>query len=240
MSEKAEPRDSTPVSQTYGTVEELRKYIETTRERLVNDPRTKQMIDSGEVYCITRNPALRATWDEVKSYLRERAPQRLINSGPTATTSTYTYSAGFWCPVTQGGSFTAAPNTVFEVACDAETSKKINLRPQVDVVFDAKSNQLVFSFDLPGFKKDDIVVETENRCVSVSGNRPKINLKEAYGENMKCLVAERNFGFFCRRFQLPPNAIDDTVSATMQDGVLYVRISTSEKPAGDKKKVSIN
>ncbi|CDI83855.1 Hsp20/alpha crystallin domain-containing protein, putative [Eimeria acervulina] len=229
MSEKqAESRDSAPQTQTYGTVEELRKYIETTRDRLVNDPRTKQMIDSGE-----------ATWDEVKSYLRERAPQRLIASGPTTTTSTYTYSAGFWCPVTQGGTFTAAPNTVFEVACDAETAKKINLRPQVDVVFDAKANQLVFGFDLPGFKKDDISVETENRCLSVSGNRPKINLKEVYGEQMKCLVAERNFGFFCRRFQLPPNAIDDTVSASMQDGVLFVRISTSEKAAGDKKKVSI-
>ena len=77
------------------------------------------------------------------------------------------------------------------------------------------------------------------RVATFSGNRPKINLKEVYGEQMKCLVAERNFGFFCRRFQLPPNAIDDTVSASMQDGVLFVRISTSEKAAGDKKKVSI-
>lgn len=48
LQQQQETRDFT--SQAYGTVEELRKYIETTREKLVNDPRTKQMIDSGEVF----------------------------------------------------------------------------------------------------------------------------------------------------------------------------------------------
>lgn len=32
-----------------GTVEELKKYIEDTRNKLLEDPRTKQMIEQGEV-----------------------------------------------------------------------------------------------------------------------------------------------------------------------------------------------
>lgn len=73
-----------------------------------------------------------------------------------------------------------------------------------------------------------------------AGDRPKVDLKATYGDNMKCLVTERNFGFFCRRFQLPPNAIEDTVSASMENGVLFVRISTSDsKPTPEKKKINI-
>nr|UDM59928.1 heat-shock protein 20 [Eimeria stiedai] len=111
-----------------------------------------------------------ATWDEVKTYLREHGPQYQGPSGPTLGSSSYTYSAGYWYPLTHGGAFTAAPNTVFEVACgDPEATKRISLRPQVDVVFDAKASQLVFAFDLPGFEKKDVSVEVENRCIAVSG-----------------------------------------------------------------------
>ncbi|KAL8449346.1 hypothetical protein Emag_003636 [Eimeria magna] len=179
-------------------VDELRKYIDASRSRLLEDPRTRQMIERGE--------------------------------------------AGYWYPLTHGGAFTAAPNTVFEVACgDPEATKRISLRPQVDVVFDAKASQLVFAFDLPGFEKKDVSVEVENRCIAVSGDRPKIDLKATYGEDMKSIITERNFGFFFRRFQLPSNAIEDTVSASMENGVLFVRISTtSSKSKAEKKRINID
>ncbi|KAL8440471.1 hypothetical protein Efla_007118 [Eimeria flavescens] len=211
-------------------IDELRKYIDASRYKLLEDPRTRQMIERGE-----------ATWDEVKTYIREHTPHHQGPSGPTSGSSSYTYSAGYWYPLTQGGAFTAAPNTVFEVACgDPEAAKRISLRPQVDVVFDAKASQLVFAFDLPGFEKKDVCVEIENRCVAVSGDRPKIDLQATYGEDMKAIVTERNFGFFFRRFQLPANAIEDTVSATMENGVLFVRISTtSSKSKTEKKKINI-
>lgn len=80
------------------------------------------------------------------------------------------HQTGFWYPMGFGGTFTAAPNTVFEVSCgDPEITKKISLRPQVDVVFDSKANQLVFAFDLPGFDKKDVSVEVDNRCIAISG-----------------------------------------------------------------------
>ncbi|CDJ44706.1 heat shock protein [Eimeria tenella] len=229
----------------FGSIEELKKYIEETRNKLLEDPRTKQMIDRGE-----------ATWDEVKAYIREHAPQRLIPSGPTSTTS-YSYSAGVWYPLTPGGCFTAAPNTVFEVACAAAKKQQagvwypltpggcftaapntvfevacaaakkqqINLRPQCDISFDSKSSQIIFALDLPGFNKQDVHVEVENRS----------------RETMKSLLRERNFGGFCRSFQLPPNAIEDAISAVFENGVLFVRISTSDpKASSEKKKVSID
>ncbi|KAL8431446.1 hypothetical protein ACSSS7_005275 [Eimeria intestinalis] len=213
-------------------VDELRKYIDASRTRLLEDPRTRQMIERGE-----------ATWDEVKTYLREHGPQHQGPSGPiSGSSSSYTYSAGYWYPLTHGGAFTAAPNTVFEVACgDPEATKRISLRPQVDVVFDAKASQLVFAFDLPGFEKKDVSVEVENRCIAVSGDRPRIDLKAAYGDDMKPIITERNFGFFFRRFQLPANAIEDTVSASMENGVLFVRISTtSSKSKAEKKRINID
>nr|ACS37296.1 heat shock protein [Eimeria tenella] len=185
------------------------------------------MIDRGE-----------ATWDEVKAYIREHAPQRLIPSGPTSTTS-YSYSAGVWYPLTPGGCFTAAPNTVFEVACAAAKKQQINLRPQCDISFDSKSSQIIFALDLPGFNKQDVHVEVENRCVTISGERPRPAADSE--ETMKSLLRERNFGGFCRSFQLPPNAIEDAISAVFENGVLFVRISTSDpKASSEKKKVSID
>ncbi|XP_026191534.1 18.1 kDa class I heat shock protein-like [Cyclospora cayetanensis] len=230
MQPQHERKACTQAEGEFGNIEELKKYIEDTRNKLLEDPRTRQMIERGE-----------ATWDEVKAYLSEHGPrQREVPSGPTSSKSTYTYSTGFWYPMAQGGAFTAAPNTVFEVACRDPEATKISLRPQADVVFDAKTNQLVFAFDLPGFTKRDVDVEIDGRCISISGERPKPDLKEEFGENMECFVAERNFGFFCRRFQLPPNAIEDSVSATMENGVLFVRVSTSDhKSKTEKKKINI-
>lgn len=73
-------------------------------------------------------------------------------------------------PLTHDGAFLASPNTVFEVECtDSEIKEKINLWPQLDVIYDANGNQLVFAVDLPGFNKKDIRVEVENGYLLLAG-----------------------------------------------------------------------
>ncbi|KAK0724458.1 HSP20-like chaperone, partial [Lasiosphaeris hirsuta] len=84
--------------------------------------------------------------------------------------------------------------------------------------------------ELPGLKRDEVVVETDDHSytVTVSGvlrrRVPGEVVKtagEADEEEVHWHVGERRVGRFQRAFRFPVGAVDmDLVSASMQDGVL--------------------
>ena len=97
--------------------------------------------------------------------------------------------------------------------------------PAVDIV-DETDAYLVLA-DLPGIKPDDIHVSAHQRSITISGAR-KIE---------KRLRGERIAGGFSRTILLSKNADMDRIEASIQDGVLTVRVP--KNPEAQPKRIPI-
>jgi HSP20 family protein len=123
-------------------------------------------------------------------------------------------------------------------------SSEIVVAPACDVQEDEKGYLL--SFDLPGFKKEDVNIEVSGNRISVSGKRSR----EASSKEAKYHRVERNYGEFRRVFTLPENARGDSIEAHYENGVLHLlvpkaeierpkRVEISEGKGGFSKKIGM-
>ncbi|KEP63473.1 UNVERIFIED_CONTAM: heat shock protein HSP21 [Hammondia hammondi] len=172
------------------------------------------------------------------------------HAGHVGATHTYNWDefrqfldsqGSLWHSAVLGAPASAAPNTIFELApTAAEAGRAIAFRPRLDAYYDTAAHKIVMLFDLPGFEKKDISVEVTDHAITISGTRDRLNDKELYGEKSRELIKERAFGHFCRKFQLPTNAVEDAVTAAMTGGVLEITVETREEEASHtKKKIQI-
>jgi HSP20 family protein len=106
--------------------------------------------------------------------------------------------------------------------------------PCVDVT--ETNNQLVFDFDLPGMKKQDIKLEIDENILRVTGSREDVSedTSERYHRR------EVSRGSFERQFALPSDVNPDTAKAEYRDGVLHVTVEKTKetKPQTHEVKVS--
>ncbi|HEY3346742.1 MAG TPA: Hsp20/alpha crystallin family protein [Nitrospirota bacterium] len=88
--------------------------------------------------------------------------------------------------------------------------------PAVDVY--EKPDTVVLTAELPGVHLDDILLTVQENVISLKGERrfEKEVRKESFYR------IERNYGYFCRRFQIPCDIETAQISATFEDGVLKV------------------
>ena len=107
-----------------------------------------------------------------------------------------------------------------------------DISPTVDI-FEEKGD-MVIKAEMPGIKKEDVDVSVTENMVTISGEKKQ----EEKVEKRNYHRVERNYGSFCRRFQLPEGVNSDKVKATFQNGVLEVRLPKTKK--GKQKKVTIS
>lgn len=95
--------------------------------------------------------------------------------------------------------------------------------PAVDV----KESQeaLMFAFELPGLKKEDVEITVENNVLTVHGER-KFEKETKKGEEYHRL--ERAYGAFSRSFTLPTGVQTDRVEANFADGILSITLPKQE------------
>jgi HSP20 family protein len=93
----------------------------------------------------------------------------------------------------------------------------------VDVREDAQ--QLIVEAELPGFKKEEIEITSENQTLTISANRAAVERKDPSGY----LLNERQFTRFLRSFTLPPTVDEHKVEAKMDNGILTVTLSKREE-----------
>jgi len=111
------------------------------------------------------------------------------------------------------------PWTMFRWPADALTSPDgVIWAPKVDIV--TKDNTLVTRVDLPGMKKEDVLVEVQDGKLTLSGERKK----ETKEEEDNFYREEREYGSFCRIVPLPKGIKADDVKATFANGVLEVKV----------------
>ena len=80
------------------------------------------------------------------------------------------------------------------------------------------------SADLPGVVEEDVDVTVQDNHLIVSGSRKAEERKE--GENY--FIYERRSGNFSRAFALPENADSESIEASLNNGVLELRVAKRE------------
>lgn len=101
--------------------------------------------------------------------------------------------------------------------------------------FDVREEKeaFVFKADLPGIKEEDVDLSITGNRLTVSGKREEENVDER--ESYYC--RERSYGSFTRTFTLPDSVDADQIQASMQDGVLSLRLPKS--PEAQPKKIAL-
>lgn len=105
--------------------------------------------------------------------------------------------------------------------------------PRVDVIRLEGEGYRVF-VDLPGVQKEELEVTTMGGEITVAGRR----LPNEIPDDADVLRSERGHGSFRRSIRLPADAREDEVRATLEDGVLVVRVPLAEP--GDARTVEID
>ncbi|XP_022978103.1 16.9 kDa class I heat shock protein 1-like [Cucurbita maxima] len=116
---------------------------------------------------------------------------------------------------------------------DRETSAMANAR----IDWKETPEAHIFKADLPGMKKEEVKVEVEEgRVLQISGERSK----EKEEKNDKWHRVERSSGKFVRRFRLPENAKVEEVKASIENGVLTVRVPKTKEKKPEIRSIEIS
>jgi HSP20 family molecular chaperone IbpA len=81
-------------------------------------------------------------------------------------------------------------------------------------------SQFTISLDLPGLQKDQVNMRIQDDLLIVSGERASSKERDEGTSH----ISERSFGSFERRVRLPQSADQGKVEASMENGVLCVKI----------------
>jgi HSP20 family protein len=127
------------------------------------------------------------------------------------------------------------PWTLFPLRLRGELAQLDALQwaPKVDVV--TKDGKLVTRVDLPGMKKEDVLVEVQDGMLTLSGERKK----ETKEDKDNVYREEREYGSFCRTVPLPKGVNAEDVKAAFANGVLEVTIPLPATAEPAAKKIAI-
>jgi HSP20 family protein len=79
---------------------------------------------------------------------------------------------------------------------------------------------LILRLEIPGLNREHIKISVENNVLTVRGEKQQ----ETSTENENFYRSERSYGTFERSFSLPSHVDTDKVQATMENGVLTIRL----------------
>ncbi len=106
---------------------------------------------------------------------------------------------------------------------EKRTSSLATWYPVTDIV--ETESDYVLKLEVAGLGKDDVHVEFAEGTLTIKGERKEE--KETEKENY--LRVERFSGAFYRSFTLPKNVDADRIKASMQNGILELRIPKAEE-----------
>lgn len=99
----------------------------------------------------------------------------------------------------------------------------------------ATDDRYEINIELPGVASEDVHVEVHDNVLTVHGE--KRETREEKGKTW--YFSERRFGAFSRSFRLPPDVSSEEVDATMNDGVLTLRIPKPLPAARSPRKIEV-
>lgn len=102
--------------------------------------------------------------------------------------------------------------------------------PTTDVY--TKDNELIVEAHLPNFAQDNVDIQVDSGDLVIQAQR-----HEKEEDKSKKYVVRESSSSFYRRFQLPERANADKVQASLEDGVLRIKIPMTSLP--EPKKIAI-
>jgi HSP20 family protein len=127
-----------------------------------------------------------------------------------------------WDPFREVAALQNEMSRLFGLAREGNGSGDRSWVPALDVW--ETDTHIVYAFDLPGVREDEISVEFEDGTLTVSAERER----EEKVEGDRYYRYERRFGTFSRAIGLPQGVVEGDIAAHYRDGVLEVRV---QKPA---------
>ncbi len=94
--------------------------------------------------------------------------------------------------------------------------------PPVDIV--EEKDRIVITAELPGFKEDQIEIQSENGMLTLRGERQF----EKQQDGKSYHRVERSYGQFVRSFSLPNNVDRERIRAEFSDGLLRIDLPKRE------------
>jgi len=107
------------------------------------------------------------------------------------------------------------------------------LIPPVDMI--ENDDNFVVSIELPGLKKNDIKITTQNNVLTISGSK-----KNEFESNEDTVHrVERSYGSFCRSVSLPGTVDSSAIKASYESGVLKVTLPKAEEAKPKQIEISV-
>ncbi|TMT86752.1 Hsp20/alpha crystallin family protein [Haloterrigena sp. H1] len=89
-----------------------------------------------------------------------------------------------------------------------------------------EDDEFVVTVDVPGYESDDIELRLTGETLAISGTRERT--EEVGGEDETYLRRERKAQSFSRQIRLPEPVDEDAVQASVNNGILTVRLPKRE------------
>lgn len=102
----------------------------------------------------------------------------------------------------------------------AAAMRRADWLPLVDIRETDEDYQI--DVEVPAVASEDLSVGVVDGVLTVSGERKSVVGKDGEGRVHR---TERHYGSFQRSFQLPEDADEEAVTASVRDGVLYLKIA---------------
>jgi len=103
------------------------------------------------------------------------------------------------------------------------------LKPRIDLFDCPDAPYIICHVELPGMKKEDLSLQVQHDCLTISGERSPIT-PMIDDPSTKFAVREVKYGKFSRQVKLPPDIGIAEISASLVAGILT--ITWPRNPAG--------
>ncbi|SEV88835.1 Hsp20/alpha crystallin family protein [Natrinema salifodinae] len=99
-----------------------------------------------------------------------------------------------------------------------------------------EGDEFVVTVDVPGYESEDLELRLVGRRLAVSGERERD--REVGGEDENYIRRERTTKSFSRQLRLPEPVDDEAVQASVNNGILTVRLPKQE-PSDEARSIDI-
>jgi HSP20 family protein len=137
-----------------------------------------------------------------------------------------------WEPFRELGTLQSEMSRLMNGMLEGNGRQSQNWVPSLDVW--ETPTEVVYAFDLPGIREEQITIEVKDETLTISADREKT---EETSEN-GFYRFERRYGTFARAVGLPQGVDQDNISARYENGVLEVRVPKPEEQKPKKIELS--
>ena len=137
-----------------------------------------------------------------------------------------------WEPFRELGTLQSEMSRLMNGMLEGNGRQSQNWVPALDVW--ETPSEVVYAFDLPGIREEQITLEVKDETLTISADREKT---EETSEN-GFYRFERRYGTFARAVGLPQGVDQDNISARYENGVLEVRVPKPEEQKPKKIELS--